>query len=126
MRAEKATLLILLLAGPMITAPVEAWNVPWGKVFKKGIEIILTGVVIGGADAVLDGNNDKQVVIYSPPPQPAPQPTTGRDDRDLALVFVLAGVVIVVIAAFGLLIKCICRKGKINDKANVKEEIEMV
>ena len=93
---------------------VQDASIPWGKVVRKGGEILLTGIVIGGVDKTLDGGEkgkETTIIQYVTPPPPPPAPAQpARGDLGMGETLMVAGAAILGVGAIGLFCQCLFKK----------------
>lgn len=117
-----------------VVVQLRARYIPWGKVWKKALEIFGTGVIVVGIDTGVDAIKTKEthMVPYVPPypvqyPNHPAHPAISQDhDHDTGFILMYIGGFTAVSALLGMAIAYIvktCKNGKNN--MSPKESMEM-
>lgn len=107
----------------MLLGVSMAEGLQWGRLLKKGAEILITGGVVAGVDASLDKSDNKQ---YSEHMQPIAQPPLMpgmHEDKTIGFVLMTAGSVMMGVAVLGCMITYICKQ--CNRRPINRTEIEL-
>lgn len=123
----------MLLVGAMTCHPVGARYIPWGKIWKKGMEILVTGGLVAGIDAGIDAANKPAHMQPYTPAYPEPRPNhpahlvpNHDHDHDTGFILAIIGGSMMVMSVMGIVITYIIKTcKKMSTTSAPRDNMEM-